>query len=67
MNGEEYVTVENYVEGKFQKYINNTGKILKVSDKELGLKAESFAHYMYEKSGKQLIVLDIQGAGYVRS
>jgi len=34
---------------------------------ELSSKAETFSHYSYVKSGKQLMVLDIQGVGYFLS
>ena len=54
----DFVTLEDYLEAEFQKYVNNTGEIFGKS--ELTLKAESFCHYTYERSGQQLIVLDIQ-------
>ena len=58
----EFVTLEDYLEGEFQKYVNNTGEIFGKS--ELTLKGESFGHYTYERSGQQLIVLDIQGVDH---
>ena len=58
----EFVTLEDYLEGEFQKYVNNTGEIFGKS--ELTLKGESFCHYTYERSGQQLIVLDIQGVDH---
>ena len=29
------------------------------------MKAESFVHYSFVKSGKQLIIVDLQGVGFV--
>ena len=60
---DEYVTIEQYIEGKFTKYVNNTGDIIN-NEKEVGLKAEAFAHYSFVKSGKQLMVLDLQGVEF---
>ena len=62
--GSEYVTVEEYVEGEFDKYINNDGKICYGRDKTISEKAECLAHYSYKKSNHQLMLLDIQGCGY---
>eukprot|EP00112_Aurelia_sp_Birch-Aquarium-sp1_P013101 Seg2769.3 transcript_id=Seg2769.3/GoldUCD/mRNA.D3Y31 product="Transient receptor potential cation channel subfamily M member 6" protein_id=Seg2769.3/GoldUCD/D3Y31 len=65
-HNEEYVTVEHFLPGNFKKFINNTGDIIiKDEDRdECALKAETFAHYSYAKSGKQLMVLDLQGVDY---
>lgn len=60
---DEFVTVEDYLSGKFCKYINNNGDFSSNGD-EVSLKAEAFVHYSYVKSGAQLMVLDIQGVGY---
>lgn len=59
---EEFVTIEEYIDGNFVKYINNNGDIC--DGGEICDKAEAFAHFTYEKSEGKLIVLDIQGAGY---
>ena len=61
---DEAVTIEQVIEGKFTKYINNTGEILVNDNSSIALKAESFAHYSYVKSDEQLIVVDIQGVGF---
>lgn len=62
LNG-ECVTLESYLNGTFQKYINNTGDIFGVGS-ELSMKAETFVHYSYVKSAKQLMIVDIQGVNY---
>ena len=64
LNG-EYVTVENFLDGStpFSKYVNNTGDIYS-DGSEFSLKAETFVHYTYVKSGKKLMVVDIQGKRY---
>ena len=62
--GEEYVTVEEYVEGEFDKYSNNDGKLCYGGDKIISEKAECLAHYSYEKSNHEPMLLDMQGCGY---
>ena len=57
------VTLESYLNGTFQKYINNTGDICAVGS-ELTMKAETFVHYSYVKSAKQLMIVDIQGVDH---
>lgn len=62
LNG-ELVTLESYLNGTFQKYINNTGDIF-CDGSELSMKAETFVHYSYVASAKQLMIVDIQGVNY---
>jgi len=62
--GDEYVTVEEYVEGEFEKYINNDGKLCFGRNKIISEKAECLVHFSHEKSHHQLMLLDIQGCGY---
>ncbi|XP_078368275.1 myosin heavy chain kinase A-like [Oculina patagonica] len=57
------VTVEPYIEGAFEKHVNNTGEVCGDGG-EVSCKAETFSHYTYCKSGKQLMVVDIQGVDY---
>ena len=62
-------TIEEFVEGEFQKYINNTGKVCKPVDctdeEEVVIdKAECLVHYSYDSSKKKLMLLDIQGSHY---
>ncbi|KAK3741693.1 hypothetical protein QZH41_005534 [Actinostola sp. cb2023] len=64
LNGEA-ITLEEYIDGDtFEKYINNDGSICGNDIGEVSLKAEAFVHYTYERSNKQLMVLDIQGIKY---
>ena len=58
----DYVTVEEYIEGNFVKYINNTGKVC--DKRTLSEKAQCLAIFSYEKSNHKLMVLDIQGTGH---
>jgi hypothetical protein len=51
----EYVTIEEYIDGDFVKYINNNGDICE--DGDICDKAQAFAHFTYEKSEGKLIVL----------
>ena len=58
----EYVTIEEFIEGEFQKYVNNDGTICaRADDKQL--KAECLVHFSFHKSDRKLMLLDIQGAG----
>lgn len=62
----EYVTLENFMEGTFTKFINNTGEICVEPEhvNEISLKAEAFVHFTYVRSHEQLMVTDIQGVDY---
>ena len=62
--GSEILTIESHINGDFCKYINNNGNIILQDGSATALKAETFAHYTYEKSEKKLIVLDVQGVGF---
>lgn len=42
--------------------MNNTGEVY--GKCEVSLKAEAFCHYTYEKSGQQLMVVDILGVDH---
>ena len=60
----EYVTVEEFIDGTFCKYINNNGNISQGgNDDPLTKKAECLAHFSYERSQKEVMLLDIQGCG----
>lgn len=60
---DEYITIEEYVEGVFIKYINNNGKLCG-DDSDVRKKAESLVHFTHDKSKGRVMLLDIQGAGY---
>ena len=59
----ECVTVEEFLPGYFQKYVNNNGSIC-LKDLEINEKAETFAHDTYEKLNNRLMITDLQGVGY---
>lgn len=61
--GGEYVTIEEYIDCEFVKYINNNVNLCQKGN-EISDKAECFAQFTYEKSEGKVIVLDIQGAKY---
>jgi hypothetical protein len=58
--GSECITLERFLEGKFVKYVNNTGDVTLPDGSEIVSKAETFVH-TYHKSSKQLIIF-----GYTR-
>ena len=63
----EFVTVEKFIPGTFQKYINNDGTIVngvETSADDLK-KLEAFIHYTYKKAEGNLMVLDIQDIGNI--
>ena len=59
----EFVTIEEYINGSFKKYVNNDGAI-SCEKSSLCEKAECLAHFSFEKSYSKLMLLDIQGAGH---
>ena len=58
------MTVEEFINGKFTKYFNNTGDCCVDETDVMGQKAQCLTHFSYEKSEKKLRLLDIQGSGY---
>ncbi|XP_051968113.1 eukaryotic elongation factor 2 kinase isoform X2 [Xyrauchen texanus] len=52
--------LEHYIEGKYTKYNSNSGF---VRDDNIRLTPQAFSHFSFERSGHQLIVVDIQGVG----
>ncbi|KAM9426817.1 eukaryotic elongation factor 2 kinase isoform 1-T2 [Pholidichthys leucotaenia] len=52
--------LEHYIEGKYIKYNSNSGF---VKDDNIRLTPQAFSHFTFERSGHQLIVVDIQGVG----
>ena len=61
---EDVVSVEEFVEGAFVKYVNNDGVVCENISSTLSLKAQSLVHFSFEKSGGKIMVLDLQGSGY---
>lgn len=59
----ECVTIEEFIHGKFVKYLNNTGMTCVDESSNLGLKAQCLTHFSFEKSNKMLMLLDVQGSG----
>lgn len=65
IGSDEVVTVEEFIDGSFDKYINNTGNICGDADSPICHKAEWLAHYSYERSNKEVMVVDIQGCNNI--
>lgn len=51
--------LEHFIEGKYIKYNSNSGYVLQ--DETLRCSPQAFSHFTFERSGHQLIVVDIQG------
>ena len=61
------VTIEEYVEGEFQKYVNNNGLCIPSPAEEFDeiyAKAQCLVHYSYQISERKLMLLDIQGSSF---
>uniref|UniRef100_A0AAQ5Y5X1 Eukaryotic elongation factor 2 kinase n=1 Tax=Amphiprion ocellaris TaxID=80972 RepID=A0AAQ5Y5X1_AMPOC len=58
--GKPLFHLEHYIEGKYIKYNSNSGF---VRDDNIRLTPQAFSHFSFERSGHQLIVVDIQGVG----
>ncbi|XP_057214603.1 eukaryotic elongation factor 2 kinase isoform X1 [Triplophysa rosa] len=58
--GKPLYHLEHYIEGKYTKYNSNSGF---VRDDNIRLTPQAFSHFTFERSGHQLIVVDIQGVG----
>ena len=65
LDSDEYVTVEELVEGSFVKNINNNGHICGDTNNPVCNKAECLAHYSFERSNKEVMVVEIQGCDYL--
>ena len=63
---EQPVTVEEYVEGEFQKYVNNGMCITSPAEgfDEIYAKAQCLVHFSYHISERKLMLLDIQGSSF---
>lgn len=59
------MTLEEFNEGKFEKYINNTGEVSVPNDHVIGQKVQCLSHFSYEISNSQLLVVDLQGSGHM--
>ncbi|KAF3853795.1 hypothetical protein F7725_014483 [Dissostichus mawsoni] len=58
--GKPLFHLEHYIEGQYIKYNSNSGF---VRDDNIRLTPQAFSHFTFERSGHQLIVVDIQGVG----
>lgn len=52
--------LEHYIEGEYVKYNSNSGF---VRDENIRLTPQAFSHFTFERSGHELMVVDIQGVG----
>lgn len=61
----ECLTLVEFIEGKFEKYMNNTGEACISNENVLGKKAECLSHFSYDISNSQLLVVDLQSRGHM--
>ncbi|XP_066934705.1 eukaryotic elongation factor 2 kinase-like isoform X2 [Clytia hemisphaerica] len=55
--------IEHFVEGKYVKYNSNSGFVLRGEDESVRATPQAFSHFTFERSGHQMIVVDVQGVG----
>ncbi|CAL1279106.1 unnamed protein product [Larinioides sclopetarius] len=58
--GKPLYHIEHFIEGDYIKYNSNSGFI---SCEKMRLTPQAFSHFTFERSGHELIVVDIQGVG----
>ena len=63
MQDNKWVTVEEFIKGTFTKYLNNTG-ILCGAPSPIRDKCECLAHFSYQHSNSELLIVDMQGSDY---
>ncbi|KAK6170357.1 hypothetical protein SNE40_018769 [Patella caerulea] len=51
--------LEHFIEGHYMKYNSNSGFV----EESVRLTPQAFSHFTFERSGHQMIVVDIQGVG----
>ncbi|VDM74495.1 unnamed protein product [Strongylus vulgaris] len=59
MPSEPLFHLEHYIEGEYIKYNSNSGFVSDIARKT----PQAFSHFTFERSGHQMIVVDIQGVG----
>jgi len=57
--GKPLYHLEHFIEGNYIKYNSNSGFV----DENMRFTPHAFSHFTFERSGHQLIVVDIQGVG----
>uniref|UniRef100_A0A1I7X4D7 Eukaryotic elongation factor 2 kinase n=1 Tax=Heterorhabditis bacteriophora TaxID=37862 RepID=A0A1I7X4D7_HETBA len=57
--GEPLFHLEHFIEGDYIKYNSNSGFVSEVARKT----PQAFSHFTFERSGHQMIVVDVQGVG----
>ncbi|CAJ0955373.1 unnamed protein product, partial [Mesorhabditis belari] len=57
--GEPLYHLEHYIEGDYVKYNSNSGFVSDLQRKT----PQAFSHFTFERSGHQMIVVDVQGVG----
>ncbi|XP_065348223.1 eukaryotic elongation factor 2 kinase-like isoform X2 [Cloeon dipterum] len=53
---------EHFIEGEYVKYNSNSGYVKEDKD-HLRLTPHAFSHFTFERSGHELIIVDVQGVG----
>jgi len=61
----EYLTLEEFLEGKFEKYMNNTRDVSVSDDDVTEQKAECLSHFSCDIPNSHLLVVDLQGSGHM--
>lgn len=54
---QEYLSIEDYISGDYRKFNANGG----YEDQELSAILPAFSHWAWEKSGRKIMICDLQG------
>ena len=56
-NQEEYFQMEHFIEGEYKKFNSNSGYV----SEDCRRTPQAFSHFSFEKSGREKMIIDIQG------
>ena len=63
----EYITVEDYLDGKFTKFNSNTGWTLNEDKNPISKYLNAFSHWTYHQSNGKHLICDLQGVHHKHS
>jgi Mg-chelatase subunit ChlD len=64
--GDEYISLEPFIEGDYVKYNSNSGYVNEDNpDDRFSQAAQAFSHFTFERSQGRFLVSDLQGVGHI--
>jgi len=61
--GQPLYHIEHYIEGEYVKYNSNSGFVDVAEQGQCRQTPQAFSHFTFERSGHELVVVDVQGVG----